>query len=42
MKKINFYIPSPTLERLQTLATERDVSVAELIRKALEEFLAKQ
>jgi len=42
MKKINFYIPDPVLEKLQTLATQRDVAVAELIRRALEEYLKKQ
>jgi len=42
MKKINFYIPDPVLEKLQYLATQRDVAVAELIRRALDEYLKKQ
>lgn len=42
MQKINFYIPNPMLERLQTLANERDVAVAELIRRAIEDYLKKQ
>jgi len=42
MKKINFYIQDPVLEKLQALASKRDVAVAELIRRALEEYLKKQ
>ena len=42
MKRINFYIPDPTLEKLQSLANQQDVSVAELIRRALEQFLKTQ
>ena len=42
MKKINFYIPNPMLEKLQSLATERDVALAELLRKAIEMFLKSQ
>ena len=42
MKRINFYIPDPMLVKLQALADTRDVALAELIRKAIEEFLKKQ
>jgi len=42
MKRINFYIPDPMLEKLQTLADRRDVALAELIRRAIEQFLAEQ
>lgn len=42
MKRINFYIPDPMLEKLQSLADKQDVALAELIRKAIEEYLKKQ
>lgn len=42
MKRTNIYIPTPMLEKLQSLAQQRDVSVAELIRRAVEEYLKKQ
>lgn len=42
MKKINIYVPEPALEKLQELSKKKDVSVAELIRKAVEEFLKSQ
>ena len=42
MKRINFYIPAPMLEKLQALADQQDVALAELIRKAIEQFLKTQ
>lgn len=42
MKRINFYIPDPMLEKLQALADQQDVALAELIRKAIEQFLKTQ
>lgn len=42
MKKINFYIPDPMLAEMQALAEKRDVALAELIRRAIEQFLAAQ
>ena len=42
MKRINFYIPDSMLEKLQALADQQDVALAELIRKAIEQFLKTQ
>jgi predicted transcriptional regulator len=42
MTRINFYIPDPMLAKMQTLATKQDVALAELIRKAIEQFLKSQ
>ena len=41
-KRVNYYIPEPLIERLKKLATKRDVSVSELVRRALEEFVTKE
>ena len=42
MKRINFYIPDPMLAKLQALADQQDVALAELLRKAIEMFLKSQ
>ena len=42
MKRTHFFLPEPAFERLQELSKERDVSVAELIRRAIDDFLKKQ
>lgn len=36
------FIPAPMLKALRALAKKRDVSVAELIRRAIEDFLRKE
>lgn len=42
MKRAHFFLPEPTFERLQTLSKKLDVSVSELIRRAVEDFMKKQ
>lgn len=41
MIKINFNIPSPLLAELRAVAARMDMSVAEIIRRALEAYLRK-
>ena len=40
-KSFTFRIPEALLERLQQLAADEDLSVAQIVRKALREFLEK-
>lgn len=40
VERTTLSIPGPLLERLRTVAAERRVSMAELVREALEEKLA--
>jgi predicted transcriptional regulator len=42
MKRSNYFLPEPLIEQLKKLATERDVSVSELVRQAIQEFLKRQ
>ncbi|MDZ7708308.1 MAG: CopG family transcriptional regulator [Trueperaceae bacterium] len=42
MERTTLSIPGPLLERLRVAAAERGVSMAELVREALEEKLAAQ
>lgn len=42
MKRTHLFVPEPVLERLKELSGKRDVSVAELIRRAIEDFLKEQ
>jgi len=42
MNRVNMYIPTPMLASLRALATERGISVAELVRRAVEDFLRRQ
>jgi predicted DNA-binding protein len=37
MKKMNFYLPDPVIVRLQELANQTGLSVAELVRRAIDE-----
>jgi hypothetical protein len=39
MIRTNCYLPAPQLKSLRTLAERTDVSVAELIRRAIEDYL---
>ena len=38
-KRSNYYIAEPILERLRNLARRKDVSISEIVRRALEEYL---
>ena len=42
IKKMNFYLPDPVIVRLQELANQTGLSVAELVRRAIDEYLKKQ
>lgn len=42
MKKLNFYLPEPALAKLKALSEKEDVSVAELVRRAIEEYLKRR
>jgi predicted DNA-binding protein len=39
MKRTNFFIPLQQLTALKTLSTKVGVSVSELVRRAIEDFL---
>lgn len=41
MKRTNIYLPEPMLTKLRRLASNRGVSVAELVRRAVEDFLGR-
>lgn len=41
MKRTHLFIPEPIFERLKELSKLLDVSVSELIRRAIEDFLKK-
>ncbi len=40
--RTNIYLPLEQVERLRKLARKKDVSVSELIRRAVEAYLAQQ
>lgn len=42
MKRTNIYLTEPSVEKLQTLSEKTGLSVAELIRRAIDDFLKKQ
>lgn len=42
MKKLNIYLPEPVLLRLKELSEQRDTTVSEIVRRAIEEYLKKQ
>jgi metal-responsive CopG/Arc/MetJ family transcriptional regulator len=42
MERLQMFIPAPMLKALKALAKKRDVSVAELIRRAVEDYLRKE
>jgi hypothetical protein len=42
MIRTHTFLPEPMLEKLRLLSKELDVPVAELIRRAIDEFLKKQ
>jgi predicted DNA-binding protein len=41
MKRTNNYLTDPSVERLETLSEQTGLSVAELIRRAIDDFLKK-
>ena len=42
MTKYNVYLPDQQIEALREIADEKGVPVAELIRRAIDEWLAKE
>ena len=40
--RTNIYLPLEQVERLRKLAKKKDVSVSELIRRAVEDYLTKE
>jgi predicted DNA-binding protein len=42
MKRTHFFLPEPDFVKLQELSKRLDVSVAELIRRAIENFLKEK
>ncbi len=42
MKRTNIYLTEPSVEKLQVLSVKTGLSVAELIRRAVDDFLKKQ
>lgn len=42
MKRTHVFLPEPLIKALKALAKRSDVSVAELIRRAIQEFLKKE
>ena len=41
-RRTNIYLPDEQLRRLRKLAEQKDVSVSELIRRAIEEYLKRE
>ena len=42
MKRTNIYLTEPSVQKLQAMAKKTGLSVAELIRRAIDDFLKKQ
>ena len=42
MKRTNIYLTEPSVAQLQALSAKTGLSVAELIRRAIDDFLKKQ
>jgi metal-responsive CopG/Arc/MetJ family transcriptional regulator len=42
MKRTSMFFPEPLLEKFRELARKRDLSVAELVRLAMERYLKEQ
>lgn len=42
MERTNIYLPKPALALLRALAQERGIPVAELVRRAIDEWLKRQ
>lgn len=41
MKKYNLYLSESQIESLEKISKERDISVSEIIRRALDNFIEK-
>ena len=41
-KRTNIYLPEEQAERLKKLSLKKDVSMSELVRRAVEEYLASE
>ena len=41
-KRTNIYLPEEQIKRLRKIATKKDVSISELVRRAIEKFLEEQ
>jgi predicted DNA-binding protein len=41
MKRTHLFLPQPLIDRLKALSENLDVSMAELVRRAIEDFLKK-
>jgi hypothetical protein len=42
MERFQMFLSTPTLKRLRALSKRFDMSIAELIRRAIDEFLMRQ
>jgi predicted DNA-binding protein len=42
MKRTNYYFPEPLIARLRLASKKADMPMAEIIRRALEEYLNKR
>jgi predicted DNA-binding protein len=42
MRRTNIFLPEPLIERLRALSERTGLSVAELIRRAIDEYLKRQ
>ena len=41
MKRTNIFLPQPTLDKLKKVSDETGLSVAELVRRAIDAYLKK-
>lgn len=41
-KKLSFYVTEPEAEQLRTICSGRDISVSQLIREQVKQFLSNQ
>ena len=42
MKRVNYFLPLPMIEKLQRLAEKSGISVSEIIRMAIAEYLERK
>jgi predicted DNA-binding protein len=42
MKRHNFFFPAPLMAKLKALSEQMDMSVAELVRRAVEAYVKKE
>jgi len=41
-KRTNIYLPEDQLKRLKKISTLKDLSVSEIVRRSIEEYLTKE